>query len=154
LGPALNTDPHQFADAIKAWSSEMNGSISMPIFMPFWVYSVRKAPRIVPADAEGRLGQIVGAEGEELGRLGDLGGAQGRARQFDHRADLIARASPLSAIDRFGHPLDAAFRYPALRRPTTSGIMISGVTASPVLAAARSTPRRSRGPASRRFPDR
>src|SRR5262245_66050624 len=45
---------------------------------------------VVAAETKGSLGEIVGAEAEELGRLGDLGGAQRGARQFDHE---IGRAS-------------------------------------------------------------
>src|SRR4026207_2089453 len=44
---------------------------------------------VVAADAEGRLSQIVGAEGEELGTFGDIAGAKRGARQFDHGADEI-----------------------------------------------------------------
>lgn len=34
---------------------------------------------VVAGEAEGHLGQVVGAEGEELGLLGDLVGSQGGA---------------------------------------------------------------------------
>ena len=37
------------------------------------------------------LGQVVGAEGEELGRLGDPAGGQRRTRQLDHGADRVER---------------------------------------------------------------
>ena len=40
-------------------------------------------------EAEGHLGQVVGAEREELGLFGDLVGRQGGAGDLDHRADLI-----------------------------------------------------------------
>ena len=42
---------------------------------------------VVAAEAEGHLGQVVGAEGEEVGHLGDLAGPQGRPGRLDHRAD-------------------------------------------------------------------
>src|SRR6266702_7705688 len=42
---------------------------------------------VVAGEAPGRLREVVGAEGEELGCLGDLSGGQRGARQFDHRAD-------------------------------------------------------------------
>ena len=45
--------------------------------------------RVVAAEAEGHLRQVVRAEGEERGLLGDLVGGQGRARDLDHRADLV-----------------------------------------------------------------
>jgi hypothetical protein len=44
---------------------------------------------IVAADAERGLGEIVGAEAEELGLLGDLAGHQRGAGQLDHGADEI-----------------------------------------------------------------
>ena len=44
---------------------------------------------VVARQAERRLGQVVGAEGEELGVLGDLVGAQRGARQLDHGADQV-----------------------------------------------------------------
>ena len=48
------------------------------------------------ATGRGRLGEVVGAEREELGALGDLVGGQRGARHLDHRADRIARTSRLS----------------------------------------------------------
>ena len=59
--------------------------------------------RVVARHAERRLGQVVGAEREELGALGDFAGAQRRARQFDHRADLIGHFDARLLGDRFGH---------------------------------------------------
>ena len=58
---------------------------------------------VVAGEAPRHLGQVVGAEGEELGRLGDLVGGHGRARQLDHRADLVGYAPcPRSSLDRRG----------------------------------------------------
>ncbi len=42
---------------------------------------------VVPREAPGHLGEVVGPEGEERGRVGDLGGGERRARHLDHRAD-------------------------------------------------------------------
>ena len=42
---------------------------------------------VVAGEAPAHLGQVVGAEGEELRRLGDLAGGQRRPRHLDHRAD-------------------------------------------------------------------
>ena len=44
---------------------------------------------VVAAEAEGHLGQVVGAEREELGLLGDLVGRQGGAGDLDHGADQV-----------------------------------------------------------------
>ena len=41
---------------------------------------------IVAAEAEGHLGEVVGAEAEELGHLGDLVGHEGGSRDLDHGA--------------------------------------------------------------------
>ena len=40
--------------------------------------------RIVPAETERGLGQIVGAEAEEIGDFGQFAGQQGGAWHFDH----------------------------------------------------------------------
>ena len=39
---------------------------------------------VVTAEAEGHLGQVVGAEAEEVSFLGDLAGGQGSTRDLDH----------------------------------------------------------------------
>src|SRR5688572_30556107 len=47
-----------------------------------------EATRVVAAETEGRLGQIVGAEGDEVSVLGDFVGEQRGAWDFDHRPDF------------------------------------------------------------------
>ena len=44
---------------------------------------------VVAREAERRLGEVVRAEGAEVGDLGDLVGAHARARQLDHRAAAV-----------------------------------------------------------------
>ena len=44
---------------------------------------------VVAGEAERHLGEVVGAEGEELGHLGDLVGDERGARRLDHRADEV-----------------------------------------------------------------
>ena len=44
---------------------------------------------VVTAEAEGHLGQVVGAEAEEVSFLGDLAGGQGSTRDLDHGTDLV-----------------------------------------------------------------
>ena len=61
---------------------------------------------IVAAEAQGGLGEVVGAEAEELGLLGDLAGAQGGAGQLDHRADQIVDAAALLGEHRRGGAVD------------------------------------------------
>ena len=57
--------------------------------------AVHEAHRVVAADAEGGLSQIVGTEGEEIGGLRDITGAERRARQFDHGTyDVRRQFSP------------------------------------------------------------
>ena len=75
---------HQLADAVGV---ERDERVVLEDAEP--LIDAEKARRIVARQAEDGLGQIVGAEAEELGGLGDLAGAQRRARQLDHRADQI-----------------------------------------------------------------
>ena len=58
---------------------------------------------VVTADAESGLGEIVGAEGEELGVLGDLISRQGCTGDFDHRAEFVIDFDALFRHDFFGH---------------------------------------------------
>ena len=83
-----------------------------------------------------RLGQVVGAEREELGLLGDLAGRQRGARQLDHRADQVVDRAALLGEDRRRRPRSTSVREDrrAPSRCATSGIMISGRTGSPPLA--------------------
>ena len=53
------------------------------------VVSAQELAGVVTGEAEGHLGQVVGAEGEELGLLGDLVRGQRGARDLDHGADLV-----------------------------------------------------------------
>src|SRR3546814_9125791 len=55
---------------------------------------------LVARQAEAGLGQVVGAEGEELGALGDLGGPQAGTRQLDHGADDVVDLDALALAHR------------------------------------------------------
>ena len=44
---------------------------------------------VITGEAEGHLGQVVGAEGEELGFLGDIVGGEGCTGNLNHGADLV-----------------------------------------------------------------
>ena len=49
------------------------------------------------------LGEVVGAEGEELGVLGDFIGSKGRPRDLDHRAELVVDRDALLFHHLLGH---------------------------------------------------
>src|SRR3546814_19073849 len=51
----------------------------------------QETARIVAADADRRLGQVVGAEAEEFGRPRELARHQRGARPFDHRSEQIGQ---------------------------------------------------------------
>ena len=67
------------------WSMEANGFFLM-ISVP--VICAEEAAGIVAAHAETGLGEVVGAEAEELSGLRDFVGGERAARNFDHRADV------------------------------------------------------------------
>ncbi len=71
---------------------------------------------VVAAEAERRLGEVVGAEREEVGDACDPVGLQARARQLDHRADLVDRPAPMLARRR-ARSARASARARARRRP-------------------------------------
>src|SRR5580704_10495922 len=49
----------------------------------------QETARVVAGEAHGGLGEVVGAEGEELGALCDLIGHQSGTWEFDHGADDV-----------------------------------------------------------------
>ena len=57
-------------------------------------------------DAVGGLGEIVGAEAEELGLFGDLVGGEGGARQLDHGAHHVVDRGALLLEDLCGDAAD------------------------------------------------
>ena len=69
LAAAFGGDAHQLADAVAVDGDERIGGQNA-----FRRVDAEKARGVVAADAERGLGQIVGAEGEELGGFGDLAG--------------------------------------------------------------------------------
>ncbi|GJE72628.1 hypothetical protein CHKEEEPN_4186 [Methylorubrum podarium] len=89
---------------------------------------------VVAGNAERRLGQIVGAEGEELRGLGDLAGLERRPRQLDHRADLVFKLRPRLLRHGLGHGVDPGLddvelhpredeRHHHLRRHRGAGVL-------------------------------
>ncbi len=55
--------------------------------------------RILAGERERRLGQVVGAEREELGDLGQLPGAHAGAHDLDHGAELKCHRDPVFLFD-------------------------------------------------------
>ena len=49
---------------------------------------------VVAGEAQGHLGEVVGAEAEEVGLTGDLVGGQGGPRHLDHGADRVVDDNP------------------------------------------------------------
>jgi len=79
---ALDGDLNQFADAVDVEADEgvaLDHANALVMLQEAW--------RIVPRNSVGGLGQVVGAEAEELGRLCNITSAQAGAGQFDHGAD-------------------------------------------------------------------
>src|SRR6187455_1336838 len=99
---ALGGDADEFADAFAVERHERIGRQDA-----FGGIDAEEARGVVAADAESGLRQVVGAEGEELGAGGDLAGLERRARQFDHRADLIFDLALGLGGDRLRHRIDA-----------------------------------------------
>src|SRR3954471_22984809 len=74
LASAFDADAHQLAYALA-----VDGDEGIKRDNSARHVEAEKARRIITADAVSRLGQVVGAEGKELGALGDVAGAQRRA---------------------------------------------------------------------------
>ena len=82
--PSAADHLHQAADAGLVKVLERIALIDLVV-----IVSGQELGGIVTAEAEGHLGQVVGAEAEEVRFLGDLAGGQGRARDLDHGANLV-----------------------------------------------------------------
>ena len=80
----LRRHPDQLADPLYIEADER-----VPGVDALFDIRTEKARGVVAADAQRGLGQVVGAEREELGRVRDVAGAQRGAGQLDHRADEI-----------------------------------------------------------------
>ena len=75
---------HQTAHAGLVQLGKRVVLIDLPV-----IVGVQELPGVVTGEAEGHLGQIVGAEGEESGLLGNFVGGDGRAGNFDHGAHQV-----------------------------------------------------------------
>ena len=84
---------------------------------------------VVAAVAERHLGQVVGAEAEEVGVLGDFISRQASTWDLDHGADQdVQLAFELLRCNRLGSMVSSTFarRMRSSAAVPTSGIMISG----------------------------
>ena len=91
-GPApLGAQAHQLADAVGVDRLE-RVALQQPLLE---VGGHHPALDVVAAEAERHLGQVVGAEGEEVGLLGDLAGPQRGPGRLDHGADGDLELAPL-----------------------------------------------------------
>src|SRR5581483_10009033 len=101
LAAALDADADQRADAcgIDRYERIARDEAARRV-------DAEEACGIVAADAEGGLGQVVGAEREELGASGDIVGQERRPRQLDHGADLVLQPGAGLLSHRRGHGVD------------------------------------------------
>src|SRR5437870_3898819 len=83
--PALHGHAHHFADAVLI--DDLEGVFAQDFALE--VDGDERPLGVVSRITEDRLRQIIRAEREELGMLGDSVRHEARARQLDHRADLI-----------------------------------------------------------------
>ena len=105
---------HQLADAVLVDRLE-RVALQQPLLE---VGRHHPALDVVAAEAEGHLGEVVGAEGEEVGLLGDLVGPQRGPRRLDHRADRDVEASSSAP--------SAPRRWPSSTQPRASVQLLAG----------------------------
>ena len=84
LAAAFGSHLDQLANAVLIQSGE--GIVLIDLVL---IVGIQELAGVVTAEAEGHLGQVVGAEAEELGFLGDLVGQQSGSRDLDHGAHMI-----------------------------------------------------------------
>jgi len=84
LAAQLGGHVHQLANALLVQTGE--GILLVDLLV---VVGAQELAGVVTAEAEGHLGQVVGAKGEELCLLGDLVGGDGRPGDLDHGAHMV-----------------------------------------------------------------
>ena len=77
----LDSHVNQLADAHLVYLGE--GIVFIDLLV---IVGIKELAGVVTAETEGHLGQVVGAEGEELGLLGYFVGRKGGAGDLDHGA--------------------------------------------------------------------
>src|SRR5688500_16387826 len=83
--PALDRDPHHGAEAVAVEHLERVRRDDLLLA----VCGEEALLRVAPRDPQERLREVVRAEGEELGFRRDLVGDEARARDLDHRPELV-----------------------------------------------------------------
>ena len=145
--------PMRTSSPTPSRSIDTNGSAAR---MPRCGIDAEEACGVVAADAESRLRQVVGAEGEEFGALPRSRSAiSDRARQFDHGADLVFDLAAGLLHHRLRHRVDARLHDVEFgARSRSAAPSLPAPPAGRCACRPRPRPRKSRAPASRRFPDR
>ncbi|MPL66381.1 hypothetical protein SDC9_12054 [bioreactor metagenome] len=104
---ALDAQLHQFSDADLIDGHEgVLGEDGLSAFLLGLDVIGKEAPGVVPGKSKGHLGEIVGAEGEELRGLGDLIGEERRPGNFDHGAHEVFHLGLGLGDDGIGHGPD------------------------------------------------
>ena len=80
----LNGDLDEFANAIDIDGLERVKFVDLALDV-----SREELRDVVTGEAHGELGEVVGAEGEELRIFGKVASTEGATRDFDHGADVI-----------------------------------------------------------------
>src|SRR5438552_12853999 len=86
LAPFLDRDLHQLADAVL-----INGGERIALHDFELGVMRKKRSAVIAAHAKRSLGEIVGAETEELRRFRDLIGDQRAPRNLNHRSDQVTK---------------------------------------------------------------
>ena len=103
LAAEIRSHLHQAANAHLIELGEGIGLVDLVV-----VVAGQELAGVVTAEAEGHLGEVVGAEGEELGFLGDIVSSEGSAGDLDHGADLIVHVAAGLVDELARHGVDDA----------------------------------------------
>ena len=90
-------DLHELANA--ALVDAVEWIAGQDLLLDVWL---EELVRVVSAEAEGHLGQVVRSKAEELGFHRDLVGGEGTAWDFDHRAEAVRNLDALLFDNRLG----------------------------------------------------
>ena len=95
---------HQLADAVL-----VNGSEDVLLDDFQFLVLRQEGAGVVAAHAQARLGQVIGAEGEELGGFRDFVSRDGSARDFNHGADEVVHFDAFFLKYLLGHLVNDGF---------------------------------------------